>query len=82
MLVLTSRLNFIDRGADQKKGKRQMPAFRKDYGNLATLRSLCKAEDTKKHRAEDKIKKSKKKEKSKNKAKPQGKTKTRKSGVF
>ena len=44
MLVLTSsRLNFIDRGADQKKGKKQMPAFRKDYGNLATLRSLCKA---------------------------------------
>ena len=39
-------------------------------------------EDTKKHRAEDKIKKSKKKEKSKNKGKLQGKTRSKKYGVF
>lgn len=31
------------RGIDQKKGKKMtIPAFRKDYGNLSTLRSLCK----------------------------------------
>lgn len=39
-------------------------------------------EDTKKHRAEDKIKKSKKKEKTKNKEKLQGKAKSSKYGVF
>ena len=31
------------RGTDQKKGKRNtVAAFRKDYGNLAALRSFCK----------------------------------------
>ena len=33
---------FSCRGTDHKKGKLFLSTFRKDYGNLAMLRSLCK----------------------------------------
>ncbi|XP_068734521.1 probable ATP-dependent DNA helicase RecS [Montipora capricornis] len=42
-MVVVGESHTVDSwGTDRKRGKKMLPAFRKDYGDLATLRSLCK----------------------------------------